>query len=220
MAEDHPDLSRSLVEGLREEGYAVDMCRDGNEAVNSARINPYDCILLDIMLPGIDGWSVLRTLRSEGIRSAVICLTARDAVKDRANGLDLGADDYLVKPFEWVELLARIRAVIRRSREHTSTVLKVSDLEVDVARKSVRRGGRPLTLPAKEFALLTYLAHHEGKVISRTELWEHLYDGQDELGSNVIDVYIASLRRKIDQDQPVKLIHTRRGQGYVLTDQT
>lgn len=220
VAEDHLDLARSLVEGLREQGYAVDMTRDGREAIHLATINPYDCILLDIMLPGADGWEVLRTLRDGQVRSPVICLTARDAVKDRTTGLDLGADDYLVKPFEWMELLARIRAVIRRSKSQSSTTLKVGDLEINTASKSVCRGSRPIVLAAKEYALLVYLAYHMGKVISRTEIWEHLYDDLDEVGSNVIEVYIASLRRKIDQDQPVKLIHTRRGQGYVLANPT
>ncbi len=219
VAEDHVDLARSLVEGLREEGYAVDLSHDGQEALHLARSNPYDCILLDIMLPSVDGWGVLRAIRSKGMRTPVICLTARDAIDDRATGLDLGADDYLIKPFAWVELLARIRAVIRRCKEQVSTILQVGDLEIDTARKSVRRGNRSLVLAAKEFALLAYMAHHVGKVIPRSEMWEHLYDDIDEIGSNVIDVYIANLRRKIDLGQPVKLIHTRRGQGYVLTDE-
>ena len=219
VAEDHGDLARSLVEGLREEGYAVDLSRDGRDALHSARTYPYDCILLDIMLPGVDGWGVLRVLRSEGLKTPVICLTARDAVADRAAGLDLGADDYLVKPFSWLELLARVRAVIRRSKEKVTNAVRIGDLEIDSAKKVVRRGQRSITLPAKEFALLAYLAHRTGEVIPRTEIWEHLYDDLDEANSNVIDVYIANLRRKIDQGEMVKLIHTRRGQGYILTDQ-
>lgn len=219
VAEDHGDLARSLVEGLREEGYAVDLSRDGHEALHAARSNAYDCILLDIMLPGVDGWGVLRVLRSENVTAPVICLTARDAVADRAAGLDLGADDYLVKPFSWVELLARIRAVIRRSMDKPSNCVRIADLEVDSAKKSVRRGQRWISLPAKEFSLLAYLAHRTGEVIPRAEIWEHLYDELDEVNSNVIDVYIANLRRKIDQGEAVKLIHTRRGQGYILTDQ-
>jgi len=218
VAEDHVDLSRSLVEGLREEGYAVDLSRDGQEALHMARSHPYDCILLDIMLPTLDGLTVLRTIRVEQVRSPVICLTARDALKDRIDGLDLGADDYLVKPFAWAELLARIRAVIRRSKDQLSTSIRVGDLEIDTTTKTVRRGERTVHLAAKEFALLAYLGHHVGKVVSRSELWGHLYDDLDEVGSNVIDVYIANLRKKIDHENAAKLIHTRRGQGYVLTD--
>jgi len=218
VAEDHLDLSRSLVEGLREEGFAVDLSRDGQEALHMTRSHPYDCILLDIMLPTLDGLTVLRTIRVEQVRSPVICLTARDTLQDRIDGLDLGADDYLVKPFAWAELLARIRAVIRRSKDQLTTAIRVGDLEIDTTSKTVRRGERTVHLAAKEFALLSYLAHHVGKVVSRSELWAHLYDDVDEIGSNVIDVYIANLRKKIDYEDAAKLIHTRRGLGYVLTD--
>jgi DNA-binding response OmpR family regulator len=216
IAEDHPSLARSLADGLREEGYAVDLTHDGDEALHLAHVNPYDGILLDIMLPGKDGYAILKTLRQKGIGTPVLCLTARDGVQDRVMGLDLGADDYLVKPFAWEELSARVRAMVRRGHGHKSASLRVGDLEVDTARKVARRGGRTIELSAREFALLEYLAHRKGQVVSRTDIWEHLYDQHDEASSNVVDVYIGYLRAKIDKDFPVKLIQTRRGQGYVL----
>ena len=218
VAEDHAELARSLVEGLREEGYAVDVAGDGDEALHLALSASYDCILLDIMLPGKDGWAILSALRGAQDRSPVICLTARDGLADRINGLDLGADGYMVKPLVWSELLARIRAVIRRSSNQASTTLTVGDLELDTTGKRVTRAGKVVNLAAKEYALLEYLLHHAGKVVSRAELNEHLYDHLDEINSNVIDVYIRNLRKKIDSDHEVKLIHTRRGHGYVLTD--
>ena len=216
IAEDHDTLARSLANGLREEGYAVDLTADGHEAVRMAGATAYDCVVLDIMLPGLDGWAVLRELRSAGRRTPVLCLTARDAVDDRVRGLDLGADDYLVKPFAFAELLARLRTVIRRAHGHASPTLVVGDLEIDVARKAVRRGGQPVSLTAREYALLEYLAHRQGHVVSRTDIWDHLYDGNDENTSNVVDVYVGYLRSKIDRGHERKLIHTRRGMGYVL----
>lgn len=216
VAEDHPNLARSLADGLREEGYAVDLTQDGNEAMHLAQTNPYDGIVLDIMLPGKDGWTILKTLRQRNITIPVLCLTARDGVEDRVKGLDLGADDYLVKPFAWTELTARVRAMIRRGHGKKSAILRTNDLEIDTATKAVRRGGTPIALSAREFSLLEYLAHRKGQVVSRTDIWEHLYDQHDEAASNVVDVYIGYLRAKIDKDFPLKLIQTRRGQGYVL----
>lgn len=216
VAEDHPNLARSLADGLREEGYAVDLTQDGNEAMHLAQTNPYDGIVLDIMLPGKDGWTILKTLRQRNITIPVLCLTARDGVEDRVKGLDLGADDYLVKPFAWTELTARVRAMIRRGHGKNSAILRTNDLEIDTATKAVRRGGTPIALSAREFSLLEYLAHRKGQVVSRTDIWEHLYDQHDEAASNVVDVYIGYLRAKIDKDFPLKLIQTRRGQGYVL----
>lgn len=216
IAEDHPNLARSLADGLREEGYAVDLTQDGNEALHLAQTNPYDGIVLDIMLPGKDGWTILKTLRQRNINIPVLCLTARDGVEDRVKGLDLGADDYLVKPFAWTELTARVRAMIRRGHGKKSAILRTNDLEIDTATKAVRRGGTPIALSAREFSLLEYLAHRKGQVVSRTDIWEHLYDQHDEAASNVVDVYIGYLRAKIDKDFPLKLIQTRRGQGYVL----
>lgn len=217
IAEDHPSLGRSLATGLREEGYAVDLATTGPEALHQARGVDYDCVVLDIMLPEMDGWDILDALRREGRRTPVLCLTARDSTEDRVRGLDLGADDYLGKPFAFEELLARIRAVIRRAHGQASALLRIDDLELNTSRKSVTRAGRPITLTAREYALLEYLAHRHDQVVTRADIWEHLYDGQDESTSNVVDVYIGYLRAKIDRDHPKKLIHTRRGQGYMLS---
>jgi DNA-binding response OmpR family regulator len=216
VVEDHPSLARSIASGLRDEGYAVDLTFDASEALEQAKVNPYDAIVLDIMLPGRDGWSVLQALRAGNIATPVLCLTARDTVADRVKGLDLGADDYLVKPFAFEELLARVRAVIRRGHHQASAMVQVGDLEIDTARKCAHRGGRQIDLSAREFALLQYLALRQGTVVSRSEIWEHLYDEHDEISSNVVDVYIGYLRSKIDRDFPRKLIHTRRGLGYSL----
>ena len=201
---------------MREEGYAVDLTHDGAEAMHLAHATAYDGIVLDVMLPGKDGWQILKSLRQRGDKTPVLCLTARDGVEDRVKGLDLGADDYLVKPFAWAELSARVRAMIRRGHGQKSSTLRVGDLEIDTARKSARRGGKSIDLSAREFALLEYLAHRAGQVVSRTDIWEHLYDQHDESTSNVVDVYIGYLRNKIDREFPVKLIHTRRGMGYLL----
>lgn len=217
IAEDHPSLGRSLATGLREEGYAVDLATTGPEALHQARGVDYDCVVLDIMLPEMDGWDILDALRREGRRTPVLCLTARDSTEDRVRGLDLGADDYLGKPFAFEELLARIRAVIRRAHGQASALLRIDDLELNTSRKSVTRAGRPISLTAREYALLEYLAHRHDQVVTRADIWEHLYDGQDESTSNVVDVYIGYLRAKIDRDHPKKLIHTRRGQGYMLS---
>jgi len=216
VAEDHPSLARSLASGLRDEGYAVDLTLDGKEAAHLVRFNPYDGVVLDIMLPGMDGWSVLKIIRSSKPSLPVLCLTARDDIDDRVRGLDLGADDYLVKPFAWQELLARVRAMIRRGHAQKTPVVILADMEIDLARKSVRRGGQNIALSAREFSLLEYLAHRQGQVVSRAEICDHLYDVNNEIGSNVIDVYIGYLRNKLDRGFAEKLIHTRRGQGYML----
>jgi DNA-binding response OmpR family regulator len=216
VAEDHPSLARSLADGLRDEGYAVDLTFDGDEALHLASSNPYDAVVLDVMMPGRDGFSIIQTLRRKDVKTPILCLTARDGVGDRVKGLDLGADDYLVKPFAWEELVARLRSMVRRGHGHKSTVIAVGDLEIDTARKSARRGGRAIDLSAREYALLEYMAHRQGQVVSRSDIWEHLYDQHDETTSNVVDVYIGYLRAKIDRDFPTKLIHTRRGQGYLL----
>jgi len=218
VAEDHGSLARSIANGLREEGFAVDLTGDGEEALQWSRVNPYDCIVLDIMLPGRDGWSVLQHVRRSGSNTPVLLLTARDAVEDRVKGLNLGADDYLIKPFAFEELVARVRALVRRGHDQKSTVITIADLEVDTASKTVHRGGKAISLSAREYALLEYLVHREGRVVSRGEIWDHIYDQADETTSNVVDVYIGYLRNKIDRDFPVKLIHTRRGMGYVLTE--
>ncbi len=220
VAEDHPTLARSLADGLREEGYAVDLTFDGEEALHLAQVNPYDAIVLDMMLPKRDGWSILNALRKAGHKTPVLCLTAREAVGDRVRGLDLGADDYLIKPFNWDELLARVRAIVRRGHGQQTATVTIADLEIDLVKKLVKRGGRTIDLSAREFSLLEYLAHRQDHVVSRTDIWEHLYDQHDEATSNVVDVYIGYLRNKIDKGFDKKLIHTRRGLGYVLGQET
>ena len=216
VAEDHPKLARSIANGLREEGYSVDLTFDGSEAAHMLSSNSYDCVILDIMLPGKEGWDVLNEARSAGNRAPVLCLTARDTPEDRVRGLNLGADDYLIKPFDWDELLARVRALIRRAHGQASTTIRVADLEINTLSKTVRRAGNIIPLSAREYALLHYLALRAGQVVSRTDVWEHLYDQEEELSSNVVDVYIGYLRNKIDKPFEAKLIQTRRGHGYML----
>lgn len=217
VAEDHESLARSLASGLREDGYAVDLSFDGSDALHLARNTSYDCIILDIMLPGIDGWTILRQLRAEKIATPILVLTSRDATEDRVRGLDSGADDYLVKPFAWDELSARVRMLLRRKYDLRSTVVSIADLEIDTVARTVSRAGTRINLSAREFSLLAYLAFRHGEVVSRSDIWGHLYDHVDEVTSNVVDVYVAYLRAKIDKGYSQKLIHTRHGAGYVLT---
>ena len=219
VVEDHPILAESLVDGLRGEGYAVDVASDGSAAEQMVWASPYDCMVLDLMLPKKDGLSVLREMRKRGLHTPVLCLTARDGVDDRVNGLNAGADDYLPKPFAWAELIARMRSLIRRTHGQDHAKIVVGDLEIDLVDKCARRGGRTITFTGKEFALLEYLAMRAGRVVSRSEIWDHIYDDADTATSNVMDVYIGYLRNKIDRGFGQKLIHTRRGQGYILTAQ-
>jgi DNA-binding response OmpR family regulator len=216
LVEDYEPLARSLAQGLREAGYAVDRSADGEEGLSFAESNPYDAIILDIMLPRMDGLTVLRTLREKKNPAAVLILTARDQVADRVTGLDAGADDYLVKPFELAELLARVRALIRRRYQVGETVIRIADLEVDTGARMVKRTGSAIPLSAREYALLEYLALRRDQIVTRAEIWEHVYDFASDPSSNVVDVYIGYLRRKIDADREPKLIQTRRGQGYLL----
>ena len=215
LVEDYPPLVRSVTQGLREAGYAVETAADGTQGLALAQAAAWDAIILDVMLPGLDGFEVLRALRAANQRTPVLMLTARDAVADRVHGLDLGADDYLLKPFAFEELLARLRAVVRRGYQGPDNTVRVADLEVDTAGRVVRRAGEVISLSAREYALLEYLAARAGQVVSRAEIWEHVYDFAADPSSNVIDVYIGYLRKKLDQREP-RLIHTRRGQGYVL----
>jgi len=217
VAEDHPSLARSMAEGLREEGYEVDMSLDGLDAERNIGSHDYSCVILDLILPGKDGLTLLKEMRQKGNQTPVMCVTARDALDDRVAGLDLGADDYLIKPFAWDELLARVRALIRRERGHPTPKYVIDDLEIDLVSRSVTRGGKQIHLTAREFMLLQYLAQREGQVVSRSEISKHLYGQDDEASSNVVDVYIGYLRNKIDKPYEKKLIHTRRGAGYQMS---
>jgi DNA-binding response OmpR family regulator len=217
VVEDYPPLAKSLTQGLREAGYAVDTASDGEAGLAFAQTNPYDTIVLDLMLPKLDGLSVLSQVRSHSA-VPVLILTARDAVEDRVQGLDLGADDYLVKPFAFAELLARVRVLIRRCYQTAANKICLADLEIDTNARMVRRAGANLVLSAREYALLEYLAVRRGQVVARSEIWNHVYDFASEPSSNVIDVYIGYLRKKIDQDHTLKLIRTWRGLGYSLDE--
>jgi two-component system copper resistance phosphate regulon response regulator CusR len=216
VVEDYPPLARSLVQGLRETRYAVDLAVDGEEAIGLVEAATYDAVILDLMLPRLGGREVLERIRRAGNPTAVLVLTARDGLDDRVSVLDLGADDYLVKPFAFEELLARLRAIIRRRYQSTDSTIRVADLEIDTQGRVVRRGGTTIPLSAREYAVLEYLAVRQGQVVSRAEIWDHVYDFASEPSSNVVDVYIGYLRRKLENDRGNKLIHTRRGQGYVL----
>jgi DNA-binding response OmpR family regulator len=216
LVEDHKPLVRALKQGLEEEGFAVDVAYDGEEGDFKARSAAYDVIVLDLMLPKEDGLSLLRRWRRDGVNSHVLVLTARNSIEDKVRGLDLGADDYLAKPFELGELLARMRALIRRGHQAKDPVLRIHDLEIDTAARTVKRAGQPIHLTPREYALLQFLAYHAGKVVTRTMIWEHLYDEHDETTSNVVDVYIRYLRNKIDKGFEPPLILTRWGEGYML----
>ncbi|MDB4955997.1 MAG: yedW [Myxococcales bacterium] len=216
IVEDYAPLRESLARGLRDTGYAVDLTGDGTEGLWYAENHPYDVIILDLMLPGLGGMEILRKLRASGNTVHVLVLTAKDSVQDRVAGLDLGADDYLVKPFAFDELAARLRALVRRRYDRNDPVIRVADLEVDTLKRIARRAGEVVPLSAREYALLEYMASRAGHIVTRTELWEHVYDFAAEPGSNVLDVYISHLRRKIDDAHDKKLIHTKRGQGYLL----
>jgi DNA-binding response OmpR family regulator len=216
VIEDFGPLRKSLVQGLREAGYAVDEAGDGEAGLWQAGSGGHDVIVLDLMLPKVDGFTILTKLRQQNCPAHVLILTAKDAEADKIRGLDLGADDYLVKPFSFAELTARIRALIRRKYEVKSTLVQVADLEVDLAGRIARRAGRVIDLSGREFALLEYLILNRQRVISRSDIWEHVYDFNASPESNVVDVYIGRLRSKIERDGLVRLIHTRRGQGYLL----
>jgi DNA-binding response OmpR family regulator len=216
LVEDYEPLARSLAQGLREAGYAVDRSADGEEGLWFAESNAYDAIVLDVMLPKMDGLTLLRTLREKKNPAAVLLLTARDQLADRVTGLDAGADDYLVKPFELAELLARLRALIRRRYQVGEAVIRIADLEVDTRARVVKRAGTTVPLSAREYALLEYLALRRDQIVTRAEIWEHVYDFASDPSSNVVDVYIGYLRKKLDADREPKLIQTRRGQGYLL----
>jgi DNA-binding response OmpR family regulator len=214
LVEDNRRLSDSLRMILQDDGYAVDTAYDGIEGEEAGMISGYDVIILDLMLPGKDGLEVCKELRDRRIKTPILMLTARDALEDRVTGLDSGADDYLVKPFEMEELTARIRALLRRDSSAKSGVIRIADLELDPAAHTVQRGGQPIDLTAKEFSLLEYLMRHPNRLITREMAEEHLWSYDHVVASNVVDVYIRRLRRKIDDPCPVKLFETLRGAGY------
>src|SRR5579871_411612 len=218
VVEDYEPLAKSMIQGLREAGYAVDRAANGDEALALAAAGSCDALVLDLMIPGIDGMTVLRHLRQGGSATPILVVTARDQVPDRIGGLDAGADDYLVKPFAFDELLARLRSVIRRRYRASANVLLVADLEIDLAGRTTKRGGQPIALSAREFALLEYLVLRRGQIVTRAEVWEHVYDFASEPSSNVIDVYVGYLRRKLGdgEDGAARLIRTHRGLGYSL----
>jgi DNA-binding response OmpR family regulator len=216
LIEDHKPLVRALKQGLEEDGYAVDVATDGQDGDFKARTAEYDAVILDIMLPKEDGLSLLQRWRKDGLTMHVLVLTARGSMEDKVRGLDLGADDYMTKPFELEELLARTRALIRRGHQVKSPLIRIHDLEIDTASRNVKRGGKSIHLTPREYALLEFLAFHRGKVTTRSMIWEHLYDDQDENTSNVVDVYIRYLRNKIDKGHEPALILTRWGEGYML----
>ncbi|HYN84698.1 MAG TPA: response regulator transcription factor [Pyrinomonadaceae bacterium] len=217
LVEDEPDAAKMLAKGLREEAYAVDVAGDGEMALEQAHLNDYDLIVLDVMLPRKGGFEVCRELRAAGSAVPVLMLTARDAVEDRVAGLDSGADDYLPKPFDFEELLARVRALLRRRPALYPEVINVADLSIDTRARRARRGGRDVELTAKEYALLEYLARRADEVVGRADIAEHVWDESYDPFSKVIDVFIQRLRRKIDEGHTPKLIRTRRGAGYTLT---
>jgi two-component system OmpR family response regulator len=211
VVEDEPDLRRGLAQALREEGYAIDEAGDGEDALFKATSWDYDAVVLDLMLPRLDGWEVLRRLRAQR-KTPVLILTARDGVRDRVRGLDGGADDYLVKPFELAELLARLRALIRRSAGQAASTLALGDLSLDTAARQVTRAGQLVPLTAREYALLELLALHRGQLVTRAMIYEHLFDESEDSLSNLVDVHVSNLRKKLGKD----LIVTRRGQGYLI----
>ena len=216
VVEDEVKMARAIRRGLEQEGYAVDTATDGSEGWFQASENPYDAIVLDVMLPGLDGFEVCRRLRAAGRWAPVLMLTARDAVADRIGGLDAGADDYLVKPFAFGELLARLRALLRRGAAERPVVLTCGDVVLDPAGHTVTRAGQPVELSAREFALLEFLMRRPGEVVSRTAILEHVWDYDYDGMSNVIDVYVGYLRRKLEQPFGRPLIRTVRGVGYAL----
>ncbi len=218
VIEDELKIAAFIRKGLQEEYYAVDIAQDGEAGLECAVSVEYDLLILDISLPGLDGLSVCRELRRVGIDTPVLMLTARDTVDDRVTGLDSGADDYLVKPFSFKELLARMRALSRRPPAVQDNVLQLADLQVDTMSHTVKRDSRPIELSPKEFSLLEFLLRHVNRVVTRTSIAEHVWDEEFYSESNVVDVYIRNLRRKIDDEYPLKLIHTVRGLGYKMAE--
>jgi len=218
VVEDEERVAQFIQKGLKEEGHAVDVAYDGEDGGFLAEVNDYDLIILDLMLPKKNGLQTCKEIRDHGVNTPVLMLTARDSVEDKVRGLDAGADDYLAKPFAFEELLARVRALLRRQSESKTPTLKIADLELDPMSRLVTRSGKPIRLTTKEYALLEYLLRNPKKVLSRTLIGEHVWDMNFDPESNVIDVYVSHLRTKVDKGFEPPLIHTLRGQGYILSD--
>jgi len=219
LVEDYAPLRKALCLGLREAGFAVDSTGDGEEGLWYAASNDYDVVVLDLMLPGIDGLTILERLRAAGRKVHVLILSAKGAAEDRIKGLNLGADDYLAKPFALQELLARVRALVRRRYEVKDPVIRIADMEINTVTRLARRAGERIDLTPRQYALLEFLALRAGQLVTRTDIWEHVYAFESAAQSNVVDVYIGYLRRKIERPGLASLIHTRRGQGFVLGEQ-
>ncbi|MGB7727138.1 MAG: response regulator transcription factor [Candidatus Acidiferrum sp.] len=217
LVEDDSRIAHFVARGLQEQAYAVDVVANGDDALYQVEINDYDVIVLDVMIPGKDGFATCRGIRSLGKRMPILMLTARDAVDDRIRGLDSGADDYLTKPFEFGELLARLRALLRRPRDLRPSQILVGDLELDTASQTAKRGNRSISLTAKEYALLEFLARNANRVIGRSEIAEHVWDESFDPFSNLIEVYVNRLRRKLGEEDGKPLLQTRRGSGYILS---
>ena len=218
VVEDDKKVAAFLQKGLKEEQYAVDVCYNGEDAVYEAQTNPYDVIILDIMLPKKDGFTICKELRESSVLTPILMLTAKDSLDDKVTGLSEGADDYLTKPFSFEELLARIRALLRRSQDYKTGVLQVGDLVLDPLRRIVNRGGEKVSLSGKEYALLEYLMRNRGRILSQSNIIEHVWDRNYDGTSNIVNVYISHLREKIDRDAETKLIKTIRGQGYTIDE--
>jgi DNA-binding response OmpR family regulator len=219
VVEDYPPVRKAIVTALRENGYTVDETEDGNTGLEMATTREYDVVVLDLMLPGMDGIELLEKIRATGDDCRVLIVTARGTIEDRIKGLDLGADDYLVKPFPIEELLARVRALVRRGYGQATPVIKVGHLEINTNSHAVLSAGEKVSLTAKEFALLEYLALRAGQLVTRGEIFEHVYNDRSSTHSNVIDVYMTYLRKKLERPEHPKLIHTRRGEGYILSEE-
>ncbi len=219
IVEDNEKVAGFIAKGLRENRYAVDVALTGMEGASMARVGDYDAVILDVMLPGRNGFEVAEQLRERGISTPILMLTAKDQVKDKVQGLDAGADDYLVKPFAFPELLARLRALLRRRDQAPGAPLRIADLELDPVVHRVTRGGREIELTVREFAILDFLLRNRGRVVTRTAIIEHVWDMHFDSDTNLVDVHVSNLRRKIESDGDSKLIHTVRGVGYVLKEE-
>lgn len=218
VVEDFVPLREAVVQGLQEAGYAVDSSDNGEDGLRYARSFEHDVIVLDLMLPRLDGFTVLKTLRASRCPAHILVLTAKDTPADRVRGLDLGADDYLVKPFVFAEFMARVRALVRRKFEARSSLLRIADLELDLRRRQVHRTGELIDLSGRQYALLEYLALNRNRIVSREEIWQHIYDFNARIESNVVDVFVGLVRKKIERPGEKRLLHTRRGQGYMLAE--